>query len=167
VGCSRTREHPTDSADATSWCHGCAASAIRNFSIPRPRAPGNRPRSVLTCAIFGRAVDRSCAPVRLRLGRTRCVHRRGSLAERVRALVSMTGYNLQNISVQGGPHRPSSSIGFGTNGTSIPSADGTASSATGATSVVCCGVYSLRTGASTTQPLRRQLQVSTIPISSR
>jgi pimeloyl-ACP methyl ester carboxylesterase len=65
--------------------------------------------------------------------------------------------------VQGGPHRPSSSIGFGTNGTSIPSAGGTASSATGATSVVCCGVYSLRTGASTTQPLRRQLQVSTIP----
>jgi pimeloyl-ACP methyl ester carboxylesterase len=81
--------------------------------------------------------------------------------ERVRALVTIGGYNVQNTP----PHCTSAATG--TSGTSTPSAGAWASSRTGASCAGCCGRSGHRAGTSRTPRTTSRRRHSTIRTSYR
>ena len=87
--------------------------------------------------------------------------------ERVRALVTIGGYNVQNTVRPSGPRTPPRSARSGTSGTSIPSAAGPASPRTAGTSAGSCGGSGRRAGASTTRTSSAPRPPSTTRTSSR
>ena len=87
--------------------------------------------------------------------------------ERARGLVSITGYNIQNIPASGDRPRRRPSCVTGTSGISRPNAAAPACGPTAAILPSCSGASGRRTGNSTTQRSRKPPQASTTRISSR
>jgi pimeloyl-ACP methyl ester carboxylesterase len=87
--------------------------------------------------------------------------------ERVSSLVSIGGYNIQNIAARANRLCPIANTGCGTSGISTASAAAPGSRQTGDPSAGCCGNYGRRTGGSMTRPSSGPRYPSTIPISSR
>ncbi len=87
--------------------------------------------------------------------------------ERVRGLVTVNGYNIQNIASAVNPQAPAQERRFCTSGIFKPSAGSWAWRPIAGPSAVCFGSYGRRTGLSTMPPSSAARRLSTIPTLSR